>query len=96
MVMANKDSYIMGAYLATKNGNHYSNGYLMWVNKNEDCLVITDFGNIVSMSLDAVKEHFEPSDGWIEAQNVGFPLPVLYDRIEEQISLLQRALDKLT
>lgn len=48
------------------------------------------------MPLNSVKEHFEPSDGWIEAQNMGFPLPVLYDRIEEQIGLLESALNKLT
>lgn len=95
-LMVNKNSYVMGAYLATKNGNHYYNGYLMWVNKDEDCLVITDFGNIITMSLNSVKEHFEPSDSWIEAQNMGIPLPVLYDRIEEQIGLLERALDRLT
>jgi len=92
--MVNKNSYIRGAYLATKDGNRYSNGYLVKVDESE-CVILTDFGNCISMSLESVKEHFEPSDAWIDSSNVNYPHPSLYERIEEQISLLEHALDKV-
>ena len=85
---------VEGMYLATRNGNVYTNAIVTKVD-GDDVTVLTDFGNFLSFTKQEVRNHFNPSKAWLEAMKWEYPLPTITQRIDEQILKLQSAKQEL-
>lgn len=60
----------------------------------DEIVLLTDFGNLVTISLQELEELYFTPDWWKEAQQWGMPLPSVQERVKEQIKLLNTFLCK--
>lgn len=85
-----ENEIVSGMYLATKDGNTYTNGVVIEVDGNE-VVVLSDFGNFINLTLEQLNEHYTPSKGWLMSKKWNYPLPTTVERISEQIFKLECA-----
>ena len=81
-----------GAILTTMDGTFRTNAIIAKFNEGLDIVVLTDFGNIIHfVTSHDLLSTFDISEKWIECKQIGYPLPSVVERIQEQIDLLTEA-----
>lgn len=90
----------VGMIICTRMGQKHTNGIIIEINKTtngkEFYTVLTDWGNVIHKTLAQLDMEFQPSANWFEAKSIGYPLPSVTERIQEQIEKLQETLEELT
>ncbi len=84
-----------GTVLAPKNGQYCSNA-VVFQHLPKECsyLILTDFGNLITVSYVDLEIRYEISRNYKEAKAIQHPLPTVRERIQEQIDLLMQALNR--
>lgn len=80
-----------GVVLATLDGEYRTNAVVVEDGSTE-LTILTDFGNLVKMSPDEVKNNYVISQNYLDALSIGYPVDNLEERILGQIELLNQAL----
>lgn len=90
---------VKGMVLCTKNSQALTNAIVISVEENV-VEVLSDFGNLMKLPKDNLWRCYEVSENWIEHQMLLEKLSItdtetLEDRISQQISKLQEALETI-
>lgn len=78
---------IKGMILCTNDSQRYTNAIVVETNKDET-LILSDFGNLMSLKTDEVGEYYSVSENWKDAVLWGYALPSILERIYEQMENL--------
>lgn len=77
--------------LCTLDGQRCSNAVVVSVNETT-VTVMSDFGNVMRLSIEEVKRYYEPSEKCLEHLHFGGEYPSVKERITQQIELLSSVL----
>ena len=85
----------VGMILTTLDGHRYTNAIITDI--GEEISVLTDFGNEIKFSGEkTLLLYYKVSEGWLEHRALGYHLPSVVERINEQITNLINYLTKHT
>lgn len=84
----------VGMVLCTLNPQSFTNAIAVGIEDN-NVTVISDFGNIRTLSKEDLPSYYQPSKAWLESKLIEYPVDSPVERIHKQISLLENALDRL-
>lgn len=82
----------VGTVMVAKNPQQFTNAIVIDETNNGMFVLLTDFGNQIHISTENISDYFEVSKGYLEALEIGYPLPTIEERIKHQIQLLRKAL----
>jgi len=85
-----------GTILTTMDGSYRTNAIISNFNDGVGIEVLTDFGNLIHFDTSHdLLGIFNICEKWIECKNIGYPLPSVVERIQEQIDLLNEARERI-
>lgn len=87
-------AYEPGMVLCTKNGQRVSNAIVVNVGP-EIITILSDFGNCIRITPTTADSMYEVSEAWVDHRALGGQWPSIKERIEQQIELLNAALQNL-
>lgn len=58
-------------------------------------LILTDWGNLLTYSEDRLNAEYTVSAKYLQAKEIGYPLPTIQERVQEQIKMLTSSLEAL-
>lgn len=84
----------VGMVLCTLNPQSFTNAIVIGI-EDATVIVLSDFGNIITINKNDLSGCYRPSEAWLESQAIEYPVDSPIERIHRQISLLESALKKL-
>ena len=84
-----------GDILTTKNSERYTNAILVRTT-GDSYIVLSDWGNLMTFTLDSLNEAFYVSDSFKEYKMYGYPYGTVQERLQEQIDKLKESQKTLT
>lgn len=83
--------YKAGIPLFTKNGEWYTNAFIVNETKEGFFEILTDFGNLITLNKEETKARYSIPQWYFDSLAFGYPLPTIKERIQQQIDLLLAA-----
>lgn len=90
--MDNNYKFDVGDVICTLNPQNKTNAIIINKTNNDYFVLLTDFGNIIHIPFNEIHNYYEPSKNYLDAVELGYPLPTISKRIKDQINLLTAAL----